>query len=220
VLDLLLPPACLACRTATRRGEQLCRDCRAALPWLPAGRCERCGLPRPCGASCPAAKAAFARSWAPLAYDATARALVHALKLRGLTSAADLMAAHIAATAPPELLAEGVLVPVPGNPRRRRTRGFDPAEAIARALRRRTGLPMRPLLRASGRGAAQAGAGRRQRLRRREIAVVAGRRAVPERVVLVDDVHTTGATLDACARALRAAGSPMIVAVIYARTLE
>jgi predicted amidophosphoribosyltransferase len=79
---------------------------------------------------------------------------------------------------------------------------------------------MRPLLRAAGGGAAQAGAGRRQRLRRREVAVVAGRRAVPERAVLVDDVHTTGATLDACARALRAAGSRAIVAVSYARTLE
>jgi predicted amidophosphoribosyltransferase len=218
VLDLLLPPACLACRAATTRGEPLCRGCRAALPWLPPDRCERCGLPRPCGTSCPAGLAAFERSWAPLAYDGTARALVHALKLRGMTSAADLMAAQIAATAPPELLTEGALVPVPGNPRRRRSRGFDPAESIARALRRRTGLPMRPLLRAAGGGAAQAGAGRRQRLRRSGARIEA-RGPVPERVVLVDDVHTTGATLDACARALRAAGADAVVAVIYARTL-
>jgi len=218
VLDLLLPPACLACRAATRRGERLCRSCRAELPWLPPDRCERCGLPRPCGASCPAEHAAFERSWAPLAYDATARALVHALKLRGLTSVADLMAAQIAATAPPELLADGALVPVPGNARRRRARGFDPAESIARGLRRRTGLPMRPLLRAAGGGSAQAGAGRRQRLRRGGVSVEP-RTRVPDRVVLVDDVHTTGATLDACARALRAAGAHAVVAVIYARTL-
>lgn len=218
MLDLLLPPACFACRTATRRGERLCRPCRAELPWLAADRCERCGLPSPCGADCPAAGAAFERSWAPLAYDATARALVHALKLRGLTAAADLMAAQIAATAPPELLAGGALVPVPGNARRRRARGFDPAESIARALRRRTGLPMRPLLRAAGSGAAQAGAGRRQRLRRGGVQVEP-RAKVPERVVLVDDVHTTGATLDACARALRGAGAQTVVAVIYARTL-
>jgi predicted amidophosphoribosyltransferase len=218
VLDLLLPPACLACRTATRRGERLCRPCRAELPWLPPDRCERCGLPRPCGASCPAERSAFERSWAPLAYDATARALVHALKLRGITSAADLMAAHIAATAPSGLLDEGALVPVPGNARRRRARGFDPAESIARALRRRTGLPMRPLLRAAGGANPQAGAGRRQRLRRGGIGVEP-RTRVPDRVVLVDDVHTTGATLDACARALRAAGAHTVVAVIYARTL-
>lgn len=218
MLDLLLPPACLACRTGTRRGERLCRACRAALPWLPADRCARCGLPAPCGAPCPADRAAFECAWAPLAYDGTARALVHALKLQGMTSAAHVMAAQIAATAPPELLAGGVLVPVPGNPRRRRGRGFDPAEAIARALRRRTGLPLRALLRAAGAGGAQAGAGRRQRLRRGGVAVEV-RGTAPERAVLVDDVHTTGATLDACARALRAAGSRSVVAVIYARTL-
>lgn len=153
-----------------------------------------------------------------MAYDGSARALVHALKLQGMTAAADVMAAQIAAAAPPELLASGTLVPVPGNPRRRRRRGFDPAESIARALRRRTGLPMLPLLRAVGAGAAQAGAGRHQRLRRAGAAIeVRGR--PPERAILVDDVHTTGATLEACARALRAAGSRSVVAVIYARAL-
>jgi len=214
VLDLLLPPACLACRAP---GELLCRGCRGGLPWLPPARCERCGLPTPCGARCPAGEAAFERSWAPVAYDGTARALIHALKLRALTAAADLMAAQIAAGAPAELLAAGTLVPVPGNPRRRRARGFDPAEAIARALRRRTALPMRPVLRSAAAGPAQAGAARAQRLRRPAIAVA---RQLRGRVILVDDVHTTGATLDACARALKDAGTGPVVAVTYARTLE
>ena len=218
MLDLLLPPACLACRTATRRGERLCRGCRAGLPWLLAPRCERCGLPVPCAARCPAQGAAFERAWGPVAYDGSARALVHALKLHGMTAAADVMAAQIVAAAPPDLLACGTLVPVPGNPRRRRRRGFDPAESIARALRRRAGRPMRPLLRAAAGATAQAGAGRHQRLRRAGAEVeVLGR--APERGILVDDVHTTGATLEACARALRAAGSRSVVAVIYARTL-
>jgi predicted amidophosphoribosyltransferase len=219
VLDLLLPPACLVCRTATRSGERLCRGCRAALPWLPPDRCVRCGLPAPCGVRCPARAAAFERSWAPVAYDGAARALVHALKLHGMTAAADVMASQIVAVAPPELLAEGVLVPVPGNPGRRRGRGFDPAEAIARALCRRSGLPMQLLLQAHGRGPAQAGAARATRLRRAESAAVVVRARAPEHVVLVDDVHTTGATLDACARALRAAGASSVTAVIYARTL-
>jgi predicted amidophosphoribosyltransferase len=77
---------------------------------------------------------------------------------------------------------------------------------------------MRPLLRAAGGANPQAGAGRRQRLRRGGVGVEP-RTRVPDRVVLVDDVHTTGATLDACARALRAAGAHTVVAVIYARTL-
>lgn len=219
MLDLLLPPACLVCRSATRSGERLCRACRAALPWLPPDRCTRCGLPAPCGVRCPARAAAFERSWAPVAYDGAARSLVHALKLHGMTAAAEVMAAQIVAIAPPELLAEGVLVPVPGNPARRRGRGFDPAEAIARALRRRTGLPMQLLLQSRARGPAQAGAARATRLRRAQSGAMAVRRRAPERAVLVDDVHTTGATLDACARALRAAGSVSVTAVIYARTL-
>jgi predicted amidophosphoribosyltransferase len=215
LLDILVPPACLVCR---QPGGSLCRACRGGLPWLPADRCDRCGLPIPCGARCPARAAAFERSWAPVAYDGTARALVHALKLRGLTAAADLMAAQIAAGAPPELLVGGVLVPVPGHPRRRRRRGFDQAEWIAVALGRRAGLPVASCLRRGGSAPPQAGAGRGQRLLGIGSAIGVDKPA-PQRAILVDDVHTTGATLDACAQALKSAGSRTVVAVSYARTL-
>jgi predicted amidophosphoribosyltransferase len=198
MLDLLVPRACLVCRAP---GAMLCRACRGALPWLP---------PDPVrGVACELA-------WAPVAYDGAARALVHALKLRGLTATADLMAAQIAAGVPAELLADRTLVPVPGNPRKRRARGFDPAERIARALARRTGLPTRAVLRARAGAGSQVGAGREQRLRRAAINV-AGK--PPRRALLVDDVQTTGATLEACARALKHAGSETVVAVTYARTL-
>jgi predicted amidophosphoribosyltransferase len=198
LLDVLVPPACLVCRTP---GDALCRACRAGLPWLRAD---------------PVRGTAVERAWAAMAHDGTARTLVHALKLRGLTAAADLMAAQIAAGAPADLLADRTLVPVPGNPHKRRARGFDPAELIAGALGRRAGLPVRVVLRADRRAAAQVGAGRQQRLRRGRVDVV-GR--APERVMLVDDVCTTGATLDACARALKHAGSASVVAVTYTRTL-
>ena len=198
MLDLLVPPACLVCRAP---GAMLCRACRGALPWLPPD---------------PVRGQAFELSFAPVSYDGAARALVHALKLRGLTAAADVMAAQIAAAVPAELLADRSLVPVPGNPRKRRARGFDPAERIARALARRTGLPTRAALRARTAGGSQVGAGREQRLRRAAFDV-AGR--APRRVLLVDDVQTTGATLEACARALERAGAETVVAVTYARTL-
>jgi predicted amidophosphoribosyltransferase len=126
------------------------------------------------------------------------------------------MAAQIAAGAPSGLLDTGVLVPVPGNPRKRRARGFDPAERIARALGRRAGLPVQAVLSADRGAEAQVGAGRRQRLRRGAIEVAGD---ASERVTLVDDVRTTGATLDACARALKHAGSATVVAVTYTRTL-
>jgi predicted amidophosphoribosyltransferase len=199
LVDLIAPPACLACR---RPGRGLCAACRDELPWL-CDCCERCGLPRPCGPPCPAARAAFERAWAPLAFEGPARALVHALKFRGHGAAARLMAAQMAANAP---ALEGTLVAVPG-------RG-DHADRLARELARRTDLP---LLRALAGGAGrQVGKGRAER---RKGPRVEARRALSGPVTLVDDVHTTGATLDACARALRAAGATRVAAVTYARTL-
>lgn len=218
LLDLLVAPACLTCRAPVPAGNPLCRGCGAGLAWLPADRCRRCGLPSPCGTRCPARAAAFSHAWAPVAYDGTARALVHALKLRGMTAAADLMAAQIAAGVPPGLLAGATLVPVPGHPRRRRRRGFDQAERIAAALGRRLALPVACCLDRGGAAPPQAGAGRAQRLRHGGSAI-AVTSPVPKHAVLVDDVHTTGATLDACARVLRAAGSRSVGAVTYARTL-
>ena len=213
LLDLLAPPRCLACG-APSHGE-LCAPCRAALPWLRDG-CPRCGLPRPC-APCPARGAAFAAAWSPVVYEGPARGLVLALKERGALPAAEVMAAQIAARADAALLAGAVLVPVPAAAARTRRRGLDPAGLLAAAVGRRTGVPMAPCLRRHGPAARQAGASRAHRLRTGRVRVRV-RGEPPVRAVLVDDVHTTGATLDACARALRAAGCRSVVAITYART--
>src|SRR5207249_10623961 len=97
----------------------------------------------------------------------------------------------------------------------RRARGFDPAGALAAALARRLGRPLAPCLRRAG-GPRQVGAGRSAR-RRNRLAVTA--RDPPPHVLLVDDVHTTGATLAACTRALTGAGARVAAALTYARTL-
>jgi predicted amidophosphoribosyltransferase len=128
------------------------------------------------------------------------------------------MAAQIAAGAPPGLLAGTAIVPVPAHPGRRRTRGYDPAELLARALARRTGLPLAPVLRRGGGAVRQLGSSRDVRRAPGRLRVAAIR-AAPPLVVLVDDVHTTGATLAACAAALRAAGAQRVAAVTWARTL-
>jgi predicted amidophosphoribosyltransferase len=220
LVAVLVPPACLACaRPLNSAGKPLCASCRRALPWLPEPRCPRCALPRPCR-PCPAARAPFDAAWAPLAHDGPASALVAGLKFRRRLAVADLMAAQIAALAPPGLLAPpAVLVPVPTHPRRRRARGFDQAERLAGALARRTGLPPVAALRRCGPAAHQLGASRAARLAPGRLGVVAAGPA-PARAVLVDDVHTTGATLHACATALRAAGVEWVACVTYARALR
>jgi predicted amidophosphoribosyltransferase len=129
------------------------------------------------------------------------------------------MALHVTERAPNGLLDGAALVPVPGREERRRRRGLDPAQCLARALARRTGAPVADcLVRADAGGGRQLGRARSARRGGRHAVRVAG--PLPRgRLVLVDDVHTTGATLDACARALRAAGSLQLAAVTYVRTL-
>ena len=157
------------------------------------------------------------RAWAPLAYAGPARDLVRALKFRGATAVADAMAAQIAANAPTSML-EGILVPVPLHPRRMRRRGYNQATLIADALARRSGLGMADCLRRAGSAATQVGRGRRER-RLGPAGSIELRAAAPGRVVLVDDVATTGATLAGCAAVLRAAGSIEVAALVFARTI-
>lgn len=194
LVALLVPPRCLACGAGVAAGVALCSPCRRDMPWLAA----RAGAP----------------VFSPVAYEGPARALIHALKFHGRVAAAKVMAAQIAANAPPGAL-RGTLVPVPPHPTRKRQRGFDPAALLARELARRTRLP---LLAALGRSAntntRQALSSRAARLRS-DLGVTL-RRQVAGPVTLVDDVVTTGATLRACGRAL---GTADLAAVTYARTM-
>jgi predicted amidophosphoribosyltransferase len=140
------------------------------------------------------------------------------LKFRRGRPLADVMAAHLAVGVPGSLLAGATIVPVPAHPAHVRARGYDQARLLAAALARRTGATPARALRRRGPALSQLGASRSERLERGRIDVSV-RGAVPSRVVLVDDVHTTGATLDACARALRRAGAAEVVALTWARAL-
>jgi ComF family protein len=201
VRSMLVPPLCWSCGGVARRREPLCLACLRLL---------RRGGPEPLVLS-------GVRAWAPVAYAGPARALVGALKFRGATAVADTMAAQIAANAPRPML-RGTLLPVPLHPRRLRRRGYNQARLIADALALRTGLEVADCLRRAGSAATQVGRDRRER-RLGPAGSIELRTPPPERVVLVDDVATTGATLAACAAVLRAAGSLEVAALVFARTI-
>jgi predicted amidophosphoribosyltransferase len=218
LVAVFVPPACAVCGLPVGAAtEVLCGACRRGLPWLRGPRCGRCGLPAPCS-PCPARRLAFDASWAPVAHAGSARQVVRALKLGGKLALADAMAAQMAAAPPDGFLAADAVVPVPPARARARARGFDPAALLARGVARRTELPLRPCLRRVGPAARQTGAGAGVRRAPGRIRVEPTARA-PARVLLVDDVHTTGATLHACARVLRSAGAEEVHALTYSRAL-
>lgn len=195
----LTPPLCGACGRSCRPEGVLCSRCSrrlaAADPVAGAG---------PPGVD---------RAWSSAPHQGVARELVTALKFRRLLPVAATMADRIAWLAPADLLS-GTIVPVPTAPLRTMARGFDPAAEIATALAEDTGLQLDTCLSRRG-GGRQLGRRRAQRIGHPPIIQTRG--AVPRSVLLIDDVLTTGATLSACAQALRAAGVIRIAAVTFTR---
>lgn len=189
---LIAPPLCAVCAAGCDSGEALCLGCDREL--------RR-------GSSRPLKVPAVDQAWAARPYEGVARELVHALKFRNLLPLARRAAELIADEAPVALI-EGPHVPVPPDPIRSAWRGFDSAELIAEELG-----PVSACLRRSH-GRRQVGRGRRDRLAAAIDVRAAG--PVPPAVTLVDDVATTGATLTACALALRTAGCERIGAIVLA----
>jgi predicted amidophosphoribosyltransferase len=215
LVAVLAPPACAACRRPLPRADALvCGSCLAAIPWARGWRCPRCALAGHGGRRCPARDSAFDAAWSPVIYAGAAQALVGALKFRAALGVADLLGAQVAANLPPGFRGLPV-VPVPAHGGRRRRRGYDPAGILAAAVARRADVPLLEVLHREDRARRQVGSRRAQR-RRTPLRVRVALHP-PSRLLLVDDVHTTGATLDACARALREAGAEWIAAVTYAR---
>lgn len=200
-LATIAPPICASCGRSCRARAVLCGRCARRLsraePLLGAG---------PQGLD---------RVWSSAPHEGVARSLVAALKFRHLLPVADLMADRIHWLAPAHMLS-GTVVAVPPAPSRLRRRGFDPAGELAGALAERIEAPLsRCIVRRSTRRQV----GRRRAERLGQPPRVAALEAVPPSVFLVDDVLTTGATLSACAQALRDAGASRVVAVTFARRL-
>ena len=236
LLDLILPPVCLACDrliAPADRARLVCRRCRSRLRPPPQPLCSRCGAPRlrtgrsdaeTCG-ECARWPEALACARSAFLLLPPADRIVHQLKYRGWRALADLMGSTLARVHRPEPMSLCTLVhAVPTTATRIRERGYNQAALIAQALARKIELPCadylerapaassQTTLQPAKRAANVAGA---FRVRADMAGAMRG-----ERILLVDDVLTTGATVAECAETLAAAGAVSVCVLTYARALD
>jgi ComF family protein len=215
--SLLFGGSCFLCRGAAR--SLLCSACDADLPRLETRLCPRCALRSPGGAVCGRCLAQPPRydaTVAALAYAFPADVLIQALKFRGELALAPLLAAMLAERIPAGEKIDLVL-PVPLAPARLRERGYNQSAEIARRLHARAPLELF-LCERSRDTAAQAALPWRERKRNVRGAFHCARAIRGGTVAVVDDVMTTGATLDEMAAALKQAGAARVVNWVVART--
>jgi predicted amidophosphoribosyltransferase len=218
LLDLVLPERCAICEAP---GRPLCATCAALLTRLGPPVCERCGSPGPWPVQrcveCAGRRLAFASARAAIVYDARARALVRAWKERGRRRLAREAAGIVVEVIPP--IPAATLVPVPGDPDRAWERGDVPALALAQEIASIWQRPVLDVLARTRRLRRQRGLSLDERRRNVRGSVIA-RAEVPQEVCVVDDVYTSGATVDACARACRSAGARVVRVVTFARAVR
>lgn len=231
LLDLLLPPRCLACGAVVAAEAPLCGSCWAQLRFLAPPLCTCCGLPFEhdlgpdalCG-DCARERPPYERARAVFRYDEASRGLILAFKHGDRLEAVPAFSRWLA-TAGAELLAEAeLLVPVPLHRRRLFTRRYNQSALLALALGRLSGLPVDTRSLRRRRNTPSQGRLRPGQRRRN----VAGAFAVapdrnPEiagrRILLIDDVLTTGATLEAAAKTLLTAGAAQVDCLTLARVI-
>ncbi len=225
--EAMWPTRCVVCDLP---GELLCRRCRMNLPYLDQLQaCPTCGAPWGRGICCecnhqtlswrgmerfPLDGCASATMLSP-----TTRRMVTVFKDRGEERMAEVLAEIMANTMSPSWHDRSLLVPIPARRRAERKRGFDHMQLITKELSDSTGVPWLSLL-AQGQRRDQRELDARQRLEnmRGSITVRPEKRAlVPKRVVLVDDVFTTGATLFTAAAAVRKAGAEEVLGLTFIR---
>lgn len=230
-MDIAFPPACLACRRATLTAGSLCAECWAATRFIEKPYCERLGTPFAVdlgqeGLLSPEAVSdppVYERARAVARFeDGPVRILIHRLKYYDRLELAEPLGAWMARAGGDILLDADLLVPVPLHRSRLRSRQFNQSNALAAAVSRRCGISVDPfVLERVKNTASQVGLSRSQRAINLQGAFRVPDAMVPRiasrAVVLVDDVLTSGATVNAAARALLRAGATRVDVLVFAR---
>lgn len=216
IFNQYVPPPCLLCQVPA---GPLCQHCRADLPWLGKACCPVCSLPTPAGGTCGHClkdRPAFDRVQALFAYAFPIDRLIQRLKYREHLALAPLMGGLLAAQLqgePPD-----IWLPMPLHANRLKERGFNQAAEIARELSARTAIPMQAgWARRLRDTPPQAGLKREARKRNLRGAFACSAEIAGLHVGIVDDVMTTGSTLDALGQALKQAGAQEVSCVVVAR---
>jgi len=223
--EVLAPQTCRVCGRRVPGWIQVCDGCFASLPWI-SNPCPICARPLaddedsdlPCG-RCADRRLRFDRSFAPVRYDGAARDLILAYKVGRERSLARVLVRFFEASPLDEIAPPDAVTSVPSDWLRRLVRGFEPPELIARLLAREVGAPYERLLAKPAHRPRQVGLGREARLRNPRGAFRLRRRAriQGKRILLVDDILTTGATADECAGVLRDGGASGVIVAALAR---